>query len=77
MRYCTFITTVLKTDYDFNKFLNEKIVIKFYKPIIANKKEIVATLLKFDNETIEIDFNGKKEIINRKDMANVVPYIEF
>lgn len=67
----------LKTDYDFNKFLNEKIVIKFYKPIIANKKEIVATLISFGNDCLEIELNGKKEKINRKDMANVVPYIEF
>ena len=66
----------LKTDYDFNKFKNELIEIKFYKPFFG-KKMIIAKLIDFDAEKLVIEVEDKKEEILRKEMANIVPHIEF
>lgn len=68
----------LKTEYDFNKFKNQEIDIKFYTPKIEGKKEIVAILKDFDlpNKIIVI-FNNKEIDLNLKEIANIVPFIKF
>lgn len=66
----------LKTDYDFNKFKNELIEIKFYKPYMGNKK-IIAKLIDFDSEKLTLEIKNEKVEILRKEMANIVPHIEF
>ena len=66
----------LKTDYDFNKFKNELIEIKFYKPYMGNKK-IIAKLIDYDSEKLTLEIKNEKVEILRKEMANIVPHIEF
>lgn len=65
-----------KTDYDFNKHLNQEIVVKFYKPW-NSKKEIRAILLGFDKDTITINYENDKYTINKKDTALIQKYIQF
>ncbi len=65
-----------KTDYDFNKHINQEIVIKFYKPW-NNKKEIVATLDSFDKDNIIITYNNEKYTISKKETALIQKYIIF
>ena len=66
----------LKTDYDFSKFQNKEIVIKFYAPF-NNKKEIQATLLSHTNDSVTIQFDGNEYNLKLKDVANIKPYIKF
>lgn len=65
-----------KNDYDFNKHINCLVDIKFYVPF-KSKKLITALLLDFDNEKIEIEFEGNKEIIERKLISNITSHLDF
>ena len=66
----------LKTDYDFNKHLNQEIVIKFYKPWNGTK-EIKAILTAYDKETITVMFDKEVCQIDKKDTALIQKYIQF
>lgn len=66
----------LKTDYDFNKFLNKEIVIKFYAPF-ENKKELTATLVNFNKEEIVVNYNNEEKTINFSKISNIKPFIKF
>lgn len=66
----------LKYDWQFKKYLNQKVQVKLYRKV-EDKKEFVATLIaKNDNEYV---FANDKEnfTINNSDVAYVLPYIEF
>lgn len=65
-----------KNDYDFNKHINCLVDIKFYVPF-KSKKSITALLLSFDNDKIEVDFEGNKEIIERKAISNITSHLDF
>ena len=65
-----------KNDYDFNKHINCLVDIKFYVPF-KSKKLITALLLDFDNEKIEVEFEGNKEIIERKLISNITSHLDF
>jgi len=66
----------LKTDYDFNKFLNKEIVIKFYAHF-ENKKELTATLVNFSKEEIVVNYNNEEKTINFSKISNIKPFIKF
>ena len=66
----------LKNDYDFNKFLNKEIVIRFYAPF-ENKKEITATLLNFNKNEIIVSFNNEELNLNFNKISNIKPFIKF
>ena len=66
----------LKTDYDFNKHINQELIIKFYKPW-NGKKEIKAMLIEFDKNSITVEFEKEVYIINKNDTAKIQKYIEF
>lgn len=66
----------LKYDWQFKKYLNQKVQVKLYRKV-EDKKEFVAILVaKNDNEFV---FATDKEnfTINNSDVAYVLPYIEF
>ncbi len=65
-----------KTDYDFNKHLNQLVDIKFYVPF-NQKKLIVAKLIGFDKDCIEIELDEKQQKIERKLISNISAHIEF
>lgn len=66
----------LKTDYDFNKFLQKEITIKFYKPFLK-EKEIVCVLKEYKKTSIIILYNNEEHEIDLKDTANIKPFIKF
>ena len=49
---------------------------KFYVPF-KTKKAITALLLGFDNDKIEVEFEGNKEIIERKAISNITSHLDF
>ena len=65
-----------KNDYDFNKHINCLVDIKFYVPF-KTKKAITALLLGFNNDKIEVEFEGNKEIIERKAISNITSHLDF
>jgi ribosome maturation factor RimP len=65
-----------KTDYDFNKHLNQLVEIKFYAPFNGNK-QILAELVSFDNTSVTVLFNNEDIQIERKLIANICAHIEF
>lgn len=66
----------LKTDYDFNKFKNKFIIVKFYQPY-EGAKEIKCLLLSHTSSAINVEFDNKEREIDLKIVANIKPYIEF
>ena len=66
----------LKNDYDFNKFRNKYIVVKFYQPF-EGSKEIKCLLLSHTQSSILVSYNNKEIEIELKIIANIKPYIEF
>ena len=66
----------LKTEYDFNKFLQKEITIKFYQPFLS-KKEIVCVLKEYKVTEIVVEYEGSDHEILLKDIANIKPFINF
>lgn len=66
----------LKTDYDFNKFLNKEIVVRFYAPF-ENKKEITAILVNFNKDEIIVNYNNEEVNLNFSKISNIKPFIKF
>lgn len=66
----------LKTDYDFNKFLQKEITIKFYEPFLG-QKEIVCVLKEYKKSSIVVKYENEEHEINLKDTANIKPFIKF
>lgn len=70
----------LTTEYQFNKYKNEEIEIKFYQPLKPyNKKSITAKLIAWDNDNITIIVQPENETItiSKKIIAQIVPVIKF
>ena len=65
-----------KTDYDFNKHLGKDVDIKFYAPF-NNKKQMIATLIAFDKDSITVVENDIEFKIERKLVANICAHIVF
>ena len=65
-----------KTDYDFNKHIGKLCDIKFYAPF-KGKKLIIAKLLEFDKDNINVEYNNENLQIERKLISNISAHIEF
>lgn len=65
-----------KTDYDFNKHIGKLCDIKFYVPF-KGKKLIIAKLLEFDKDNINVEYNNENLQIERKLISNISAHIEF
>lgn len=66
----------LRLDKHFENSINTKVRISLYKPI-NKEKELIGTLLSFDNENIKI-LNGTDElIIERKNISKITTYYDF
>ena len=67
----------LKLERDYKRNLDNKILVKLYKPL-DNKKSYEGVLVSYDEETFSIK-TDKGDIIkfNKKDTAKVEPIIEF
>lgn len=56
----------------FEKYLNERVIVKFIRPIHENQKEILATLKSFENNEIILELESKEFIsVNKKNLAYV------
>lgn len=66
----------LKTDYDFKKFLNKEIILKFYKPFL-NTKELKAKLKDFSRDTLTVEVELENIVIEKTEICNIKPYINF
>lgn len=66
----------LKFDWQFKKYINQKVDVKLYRKI-DNLKEFVAILKsKTDNEIV-LEINEINKTFNLSDVAYVLPYVEF
>ena len=65
-----------KTDYDFNKHIGKLCDIKFYAPFKC-KKLIIAKLLEFYKDNINVEYNNENLQIERKLISNISAHIEF
>jgi len=65
-----------KTDYDFNKHIDKEVEIKFYAPF-NNKKELIAKLISFNDNSIIVEENNNRMEIERKLIANICAHIVF
>ena len=65
-----------KTDYDFNKHIGKLCDIKVYAPF-KGKKLIIAKLLEFDKDNINVEYNNENLQIERKLISNISAHIEF
>ena len=65
-----------KTDYDYNKHIGKDVDIKFYSPF-QGKKNLVANLLEFDDNTIKVLLNNEPVVIERKLIATITAHIDF
>lgn len=70
------LNRTLKTDYDFNRFLEKEITIKFYQPFNKHK-EIICVLKNYNKPNITVEWESKIFEIALKDTANIKPYIKF
>lgn len=65
----------LKYDWQFEKYLNQKVSVKLYKKV-DNLKEFDATLKAYkDSYVFELD--GKEINLEKEIVAYILPYIEF
>ena len=65
-----------KTDYDFNKHLDQLVDVKFYAPFNGNKL-IVAVLRDFDDNYIKVEYENELLNLEKKQVANICAHIEF
>ncbi len=54
----------------FEAFVGEEVVVKLYKAI-DKKKELVCTLLGFENDEVVIEYNGEPLKISKKEISKV------
>ena len=65
----------LKFDWQFEKYLNQKVSVKLYKKV-DNLKEFDA-ILKGYKDTYVFDLNGTEVNLEKEVVAYILPYIEF
>lgn len=66
----------LKYDWQFKKYINQKVNVKLYKKI-DGKKDFVAELKSKDEKTVTLFVDDTNMSINLSDIAYITPYIEF
>ena len=66
----------LKTEGDFKRNVGKKIDIKLYRAI-DKKKEFTAELTAYDADSVTVILKGKKEKLNRQDIALMKQHIDF
>lgn len=68
----------LTTEYQFNKYKNSEVELKFYEPLKPYNKKVLQGILKSWNlETVTVLINSKEETISKKSIAQIVPVIKF
>lgn len=65
----------LKTDWQFDKYLDQKVTVKLYKKL-DDLKEFDAILKQY-KDIFKFDIDGKVVEIEKDLVAHIVPYIEF
>ncbi len=66
----------LKTERDFEKAMGKLIEVKLFAPV-DGKKAIEGTLSGYTEDNVEIEQNGNKLIIDKKQIAIIKPVITF
>ncbi|MBE5741352.1 MAG: ribosome maturation factor RimP [Clostridiales bacterium] len=66
----------LKYDWQYKKYYDKKVTVKLYRKI-DDRKEFVAVLKAKDEETVTLAVDDENISINLKDVAYIIPYIEF
>jgi len=66
----------LKFDWQFKKYINQKVDVKLYKKI-DNLKEFVAVLKAKNDEQVVLEINEENKTFNLNDVAYILPHIEF
>ncbi len=66
----------LKTEKDFKRNIGKKIYIKTYRAI-GKKKEFVAVLSAYDDDTVTITLDKKETRLNRGEIAVIKQHIDF
>lgn len=64
------------TDKDYNRNIGAEIEVKLFQAILK-KKTYVGTLLRFSNDEIVLDVDGKEMTIDRKLISKATKYIDF
>ena len=64
------------TDKDYNRNLGEELEVKLFQAI-EKKKVFVGTLLRFNENEITLEINGKQQNIERKMISKATKYINF
>lgn len=68
----------ITTEYQFNKYKNSEVELKFYEPLKPYNKKVLQGILKSWNlETVKVLINSKEETISKKSIAQIVPVIKF
>lgn len=70
----------ITTEYQLNKYKGKEVELKFYEPIKPfNKKNVIAILNSWAEDTISVNINSDNEIItiSKKSIAQIVPVIKF
>ena len=65
----------LKYDWQFEKYLNQKVSVKLYKKV-DDLKEFDAILTEYKDK-YTFDLNGKQITLEKELVAHITPYIEF
>ena len=66
----------LKFDWQFKKYINQKVEVKLYRKI-DDLKEFVAILKAKDDKQVILEINEENKTFNLSDVAYILPYIEF
>ena len=66
----------LKFDWQFKKYINQKVEVKLYRKI-DDLKEFVAVLKAKDDKQVILEINEENKTFNLSDVAYILPYIEF
>ncbi len=66
----------IRLDKHLEKAINTKVRISLYKPI-NKERELIGTLLSFDNESLKIMNDTDELIIERKNISKITTYYDF
>ncbi len=70
------LTRPLKKDKDFARSIGEEVEIKLYKPL-NKRKDYCGILEAYDADTVTIDEDGEKIVVNRRDIALIRLSFDF
>lgn len=66
----------LKYDWQFKKYQNQLVDVKLYHKV-EDKKQFTAKLISFDEVKFQFEIDNEIFTINKTDIANITPYIDF